>query len=106
MRDKLFEDDRVNKKINHKIKVHITLSGRVQGVAFRYNAKIMADKLGVKGWIKNLPGGEVEAIIEGNRDMVTQMIEWCKKGPRMAIVEDIKIGWLSYTGEFKRFTVY
>ena len=102
--DKSFKDESY-KRINRDIKVHIFLYGRVQGVAFRYYTKVMADKLGVKGWIRNLPDGKVEAIIEGDRDKVTRMIEWCKKGPSMAFVEDINIDWLPYTGEFKRFSI-
>ena len=102
--DKSFKDESY-KRINKNTRVHIFLYGRVQGVAFRYYAKIMADKFIVKGWIKNLPNGEVEIMIEGNKERVTRMIEWCKKGPSMAFVEDINIDWLPYTGQFNRFSI-
>ena len=88
-----------------KAKVHIVLSGRVQGVAFRYYARNMADKLGVKGWIRNLDNGDVEAVIEGKKVAVQQMVVWCKKGPSLAVVENISIDWQAYTGEFHKFNI-
>ncbi len=87
------------------MRAHIRLSGRVQGVAFRYYARDMAHKLGVKGWIRNLDKGDVELVIEGNKFSVQQMIAWCKKGPSLSIVENIQIDWQPYTGEFNEFHI-
>jgi len=90
---------------NNRVRVSIILTGRVQGVAFRYYARNIANRLGVKGWIRNLDNGAVEATIEGERNSVNQMIEWCKKGPNLALVEDIKIIWQSYAGDFSEFHI-
>lgn len=87
------------------VRVYIKLSGRVQGVAFRYYARDMAYYYGVKGWIKNLENGEVEAVIEGSKAAVKKMIFWCKKGPALAIVENIEIDWQDYSGEFNDFNI-
>ena len=90
---------------NNKDKVcaYILLSGRVQGVAFRYYARNIANELEVRGWIKNLPNGKVELMVEGSKNSVKLMIEWCKKGPRMAEVEDIEVAWLPYSGKYNQF---
>jgi len=90
---------------NEKVRAHIKLSGRVQGVAFRYYARDMAHKLGVGGWIRNLDNGDVESVIEGKKVSVQQMIAWCKKGPGLAIVENIEIDWQAYTAEFNEFHI-
>ncbi|KUK97937.1 MAG: Acylphosphatase [Parcubacteria bacterium 32_520] len=65
---------------HEKVRAHIILSGRVQGVAFRYYAREVASRLGVKGWIKNLVSGEVEIVLEGKRKEVEKMIEWLSGG--------------------------
>lgn len=90
---------------NNKIRVHIRISGRVQGVAFRYYARNMANRLGIKGWIRNLPDGDVEVVIEGMKNRIVQMISWCKKGPNLAIVENVKIDRQPYAGEFQQFNI-
>jgi acylphosphatase len=87
------------------VRGYIKITGRVQGVAFRYYARSMASRLGVKGWIRNVINGDVEVMIEGNKESVTRMIEWCKEGPRMAYVEDLTVSWLPYTGEFLDFNI-
>jgi acylphosphatase len=87
------------------VRVYVKLTGRVQGVAFRYYARSMASRLGVKGWIRNMVSGDVEAIIEGSEYKVNQMLEWCKEGPGMARVEKVTVDWLSYIGEFTDFNI-
>ncbi|WP_428234901.1 acylphosphatase [Gracilimonas sp.] len=73
------------------MKKHIFLSGRVQGVGFRHFTKTKARSLGVKGWVRNLPDGRVEAVFEGDEKLVDQLIEKCKKGPRSAYVQSIDV---------------
>lgn len=90
---------------HEKVRAHIILAGRVQGVAFRYYAREVAYRLGVKGWIKNLVSGEVEIVLEGKRKTVEKMIEWCREGPPLAMVESIEINWLPYSGEFNQFQI-
>ena len=88
-----------------KVRAHVFISGRVQGVFFRSTAKEWADELGIKGWIRNLPDGRVEAVIEGDKDKVDEMLELLRRGPPLAVVEDFKINWEDYRGEFKDFRI-
>lgn len=88
-----------------KVRVHVFISGLVQGVFFRWNTKRNADKLQLSGWVRNLPDGRVEAIFEGKKESIEKMIEWCKKGPSGAIVEKVEIIYEDYKGEFKGFKI-
>ncbi len=67
---------------------HLIIKGRVQGVFYRAGAKEIADKAGVKGWVRNTPEGDVEAVVTGTEEEVQQFIQWCKKGPPGARVTD------------------
>ena len=79
------------------------VSGRVQGVFFRQNTLNKAKELGVLGWVKNLPDGRVEAVLEGEKEKVERMVDWVKKGPASASVEKVEIDWQDYRGELKSF---
>lgn len=85
------------------IRVHVVISGDVQGIGFRFHTRIKARNLGLKGWVRNIDSGEVEAVFEGEEDKVKEMIEWCRKGPAFARVENIKVEFENYTGEFESF---
>jgi acylphosphatase len=69
--------------------VHLRIKVKVQGVFFRATAKEMADKFGVKGWIKNTWDDDVEAMASGSEEAVQKFIEWCWQGPRKAEVENV-----------------
>ncbi len=69
--------------------IHLLIKGKVQGVFYRATAKKIADKLNIKGWIKNTDAGNVEAIITGAEPLLQEFINWCKQGPPKAIVEDV-----------------
>ena len=88
-----------------KIRVHIFVSGRVQGVWFRENTQKKAQKLRVTGWIKNLVDGRVEAIFEGEREKIEEMIKWVSKGPFLAKVNGLDVEWQEYKGEFENFGI-
>ncbi|MFO7844951.1 MAG: acylphosphatase [Balneolaceae bacterium] len=72
-------------------KKHIRLSGRVQGVGFRHFTRVNAKELGVLGWVRNLPDGDVEAVLQGDRSSVDTLIERLKEGPRMARVDNLSV---------------
>jgi len=74
-----------------KLHKNITIKGKVQGVGFRYSAKKMALSLGIMGFIKNIPNGDVYIEAEGSEIQLRNLIEWCYKGPSYACVEDIHI---------------
>ncbi len=87
------------------IRVHVFISGRVQGVFFRSSTKDKAEELCVSGWVRNLTDGRVEAVFEGEEGSVKWMIEWCRKGPEYAKVDDVEVVSENYTGEFKGFAL-
>jgi len=86
-------------------RAHIIVEGRVQGVFYRASMKETADIYGVKGWVRNLPSGEVEALAEGEGSAIDGLIEWCRQGPPGAAVDEVRIDWEEPKGEFKSFEV-
>ena len=87
----------------HRIRLFVT--GIVQGVFFRQTLKVMAKKNDVFGWVKNLEDGRVEAVLEGDEDNVSRLVEWAHGGPANARVEDVNIHNEKFTGEFSSFDV-
>ncbi len=73
--------------------------GRVQGVFFRAETRDRARSLGVAGWARNAPDGTVEAVFEGDRDRVEALVEWCRRGPRLADVAAVDVEWEEPRGE-------
>jgi acylphosphatase len=84
-------------------RVHVFVSGKVQGVFFRSSTKDMAEGLGLFGWVRNLADGRVEALFEGKKEVIEKMIEWCKSGPELAEVTGIEVIAEDYRGEFSGF---
>ena len=74
-------------------RAHVLVSGRVQGVFFRGDARDRARSLGVSGWVTNRRDGTVEAVFEGHRDAVESMVAWCRRGPAGASVDDVQVAW-------------
>ena len=68
---------------------HLWISGRVQGVWYRESMRLEAVRLGVTGWVKNLPDGRVEAVISGPSERLDQLVEWARRGPPLARVTGI-----------------
>ncbi len=87
------------------VRAHVFISGRVQGVFFRSYTRKTAIELGIRGWVRNLRDGRVEAVFEGERDKVNKMISWCNKGPPPAKVTSVDLKWEEYKGEFDGFDV-
>lgn len=79
-------------------RAHVFISGKVQGVYFRKSTKEKADALGVTGWVKNLSDGRVEAVFEGEKEDITEMLKFCNEGPEMAVVEEVDLEWEEPTG--------
>lgn len=80
-------------------RAHVIVSGRVQGVWFRASTRETAEGLGLAGWVRNLPGGEVEAAFEGPREAVEQAVEWTRRGPSAARVDRCEVTWKPPEGE-------
>ena len=88
-----------------RVRVHVTIEGRVQGVFFRASAQEQANRLGVKGWVRNCPDGAVELVAEGERKNIDDLIAWCGHGPRGAEVREVQVRWEAFTGEFPAFRI-
>lgn len=86
-------------------RIRAIICGRVQGVFFRHNTKKVADKLSVKGWVRNNPDNSVEIVAEGSDDTIDKLIEWCRKGPIGAKVDKLDIKEEKPKNEFKNFSI-
>jgi len=71
--------------------VHIKIRGLVHGVSFRSSMAQLASDLGVRGWVRNLPDGSVEAFLEGDERKVKRVVDWAKFGPPRARVDKLEI---------------
>lgn len=87
-----------------KVRAHVFISGKVQGVFFRFATLREAQKRDVKGWIQNLPDGRVEAVFEEEKEKVGEMIGFCRKGPPEAVIDKVEVFWEEFTG-FESFKV-
>ncbi|MGH8014978.1 MAG: acylphosphatase [Candidatus Zixiibacteriota bacterium] len=83
----------------------INVVGQVQGVGFRFFCHRLASSLKITGWVKNNYDGSVLVRAEGDRSQIEELINNLKVGPRAAVVKDIKIRWLPFSGEFKDFEI-
>lgn len=88
-----------------KVRAHVLVIGRVQGVFFRSETSLRAKGLDVAGWARNLADGRLEAVFEGEEMNVKQLIDFCRKGPPGARVANVNVVWETYTGEFRSFEV-
>ena len=88
-----------------KIALQILLSGRVQGVGFRYYARQYAGALGINGYVKNLYDGRVEVVAEGEKELVDRFIAALRRGPSFGNVEHVEIKSLPYENSYSTFSV-
>jgi acylphosphatase len=86
-------------------RIHIFVSGKVQGVYYRQNTLQKAQELGIFGWVRNLSDGRVESVMEGSKINVEKMLAWCKEGPLDAKVEGVEIIYEEYKNEFSTFDI-
>ena len=88
-----------------QVRVHAIISGRVQGVFFRMETKREADRLGLTGWVRNRADRTVEAVFEGQRERVQEVLRWCERGPEFAVVHHVDVKWSEPTHEFRNFSI-
>ena len=86
-------------------RAHVRVSGQVQGVFFRDSTRKKAEELGLAGWVRNLPDGQVEAVFEGPSREVREMVRWCEEGPQHASVENVDTDFESAGGDLEGFEV-
>lgn len=85
--------------------VHIVAHGRVQGVGFRFFVRMTASRFGVKGWVRNLVDGSVEAHAEGDRDTLEAFVEKVREGPAFGHVTDLDIDWSAPSEQMASFEI-
>lgn len=83
----------------------LIVSGRVQGVFYRASCRDVAVQYGLKGWVRNLPTGEVEILAQGEKEKIEKLINWCKKGSPGAHVSDLEIKWQDISENCSSFFV-
>jgi acylphosphatase len=90
---------------NDSERAHVRISGQVQGVFFRDSTRQKAEELGLAGWVKNTPEGQVEALFEGPSERIREMVSWCEEGPRHASVENVDTDFEGASGDLEGFEV-
>jgi acylphosphatase len=96
------------KTITHpdeQVRIHIKVTGRVQGVGFRAFVLQASSLFDLTGWVRNVGYDQVEIIAEGPRNIMERFAETVKTGPRASRVDETNIEWESATGEFQQFDV-
>lgn len=86
-------------------RVHALITGRVQGVGFRYTTQVMAEDLNLTGWVRNLIDGRVEMLAEGPQDRLEELVADLRQSPGFSLVKEVDCQWGEGTGEFSRFSV-
>jgi acylphosphatase len=87
------------------VRAHVRISGRVQGVGFRYSTADEARRRKLGGWVRNLESGAVEAVFEGPPQAIQEMVRWCQQGPPGAWVRDLKVAWDEPLENLKQFEI-
>ncbi len=90
---------------NSRVGAEILVSGRVQGVGYRFFTERVAARHNVLGWSRNLPDGRVELEIEADEADAKEFVKELEKGPAMARVEEVKVDWKTCAGRFRNFTI-
>ena len=86
-------------------RIHVRVSGKVQGVFFRQALRAESTMAGAGGWVRNLDDGRVEAVVEGDANAVSRIAGWCRHGPAGARVSGLDVEDEAPTGEFSGFEV-
>ena len=86
-------------------KIHLLISGKVQGVFYRMNAKNKAEEFSLTGWVKNTPDGKVEVLAEGKEKDLKEFIKWCYNGSKGAKIDEVKVEWKDYENKFDNFKI-
>jgi len=87
-------------------RVCLIIHGKVQGVFFRASTQNKAKELGLSGFVRNRQDGTVEIVAEGNESRLLELLNWCRIGPDMAIVDSVQSDWSPYEAQFEDFRVY
>ncbi len=86
-------------------RLHVFISGLVQGVGFRHATYRKAGMMGLSGWVRNTPDGRVEAVFEGERPVLEEMLDWCTQGPVLSRVDSVECAWAAAEGGSDAFEI-
>ena len=86
-------------------RIELTAKGIVQGVGFRFSVRSYASKMGLKGFVRNLPNRNVEIIAEGKKEALKKLIEFVRKGGHYARIEQVEEKWFNAKNEFSSFDI-
>ncbi|BCA80538.1 acylphosphatase [Desulfuromonas sp. AOP6] len=89
----------------NKVRASVRFRGRVQGVNFRAHTQKICRQHHLTGWVRNLPDGDVQALLEGRESDIRSALEACRRGPDAAKVDDVTIDWEEYRDEFASFDI-
>ena len=89
--------------MEENLRIHLIITGRVQAVWYRGSAQKTARRLGLSGWVRNLPDNSVELVAEGPTGQLDKLVKWCQEGPPLAHVTDIRTKRSPARGEFLSF---
>ena len=87
------------------VRLEAHVRGRVQGVAFRWHTRAQARRLGLTGWVRNLPDGSVRLVAEGDRETLVRLGEWLEHGPDHARVDGCDLNWSDAAGKWTDFHI-
>jgi acylphosphatase len=88
-----------------RARLHLIVSGRVQGVGFRFSTYDEAKDLALAGWVRNVASGDVEIVAEGKQENLQMLAAWAHLGPPSSHVTTVREEWLDFTGEFTDFQI-
>ena len=88
-----------------KESVRVLVSGMVQGVYFRYHTRMVAERLGLTGFVRNLGDSRVEIMVEGRPEDLRRMVDWARQGPPSAHVDGVEIEWGQASGAYRVFEI-
>ena len=88
-----------------KARARIWISGRVQGVFYRDHTRRWASSMGLSGWVRNLPDGRVEALVEGEKENILELEGRLREGPPLSRVDSVQTEWEDYKGDFFDFRI-
>lgn len=91
--------------MKNQIRLKVNIKGRVQGVFFRAYTQEKAIDLGLKGYVKNMPDGSVEVLLQGRQEQIDQMLEWCWQGSPMSSVSDVVTIPADNAEDYAKFTI-
>lgn len=88
-----------------RVRVYLFIEGKVQGVFFRQTLRNLARSLSLTGWVRNMPDGRIEAVAEGEKEKIEELVSWCHSGPPLAEVSRVQARFEPYLGGYRDYEI-